>query len=45
MVMKSKLSAINTITAIQALVIPILRYSLGIINWRLEDIRKIDTKT
>jgi len=42
---KSKLNAINTITAIQALVIPVLRYSFGIIKWRLEEIRKIDMKT
>ena len=45
MVMKSKSNAINTITAIRALVIPVLRDSFGIINWRLEAIRKIDTKT
>ena len=25
--------------------VPLLRHSLGIINWRLEDIRKIDRKT
>jgi hypothetical protein len=25
--------------------VPVLRYSFGIINWRLEEIKKIDTKT
>jgi len=45
MVVKSKLNAINTITAIQALVIPVLRHSFGIINWRMEEIRKTEPKT
>jgi hypothetical protein len=44
-VMKSKLIAINTITAIRALVIPVLRYSFSIIDWKLEEIRKICMKT
>jgi len=29
----------------EALAVPTLRYSFGIINWRLEEIRKIDRKT
>jgi hypothetical protein len=35
---------INTITAIGALAVPVLRYSFGIINWRIEDIKN-DRKT
>jgi hypothetical protein len=38
MVLKSKLNARNKFTAIVALAVPILRYSFGIINWRLEEI-------
>jgi len=39
MILKSKLNAKNKITAIEALAIPILRYSFCIINWRLKEIR------
>jgi hypothetical protein len=31
--------------AIGALAVPVLRYSFGIINWKIEKIRKIDRKT
>jgi len=37
------LNAKNKITAFEALAVPIL--SSDIINWRLEEIRKIDRKT
>jgi hypothetical protein len=45
MVLKSELNTRNKITAIGALAVPILRYSFGIINWRLEEIKQIDRKT
>ena len=45
MVLKSELNARNKITAIGALAVPVLRYSFGIINWRIEEIKKIDRKT
>jgi hypothetical protein len=45
MILKSDLNARNKITAIGALAVPVLRYSFGIINWRIEDIKKIDRKT
>jgi len=35
----------NKITAVRALAVPVLRHSFGIINWRLEEIKKIDWKT
>jgi hypothetical protein len=38
------LNAKNKITAIGALAIPVLRYSFGIINWRLEEIKKLTGK-
>jgi hypothetical protein len=45
MVLKFKLNAKNTVTVIGAVVVPVLRYSFDIVNWRLEEIRKIDRKT
>ena len=33
-------NARNKITAIAALAVPVLRYSFGIINWRIEEIKK-----
>jgi len=34
------------ITATRALAVPVLRYSFGVINWRIEEIKKkIDRKT
>jgi hypothetical protein len=41
----SDLHAKNKIAAIGALAVPVLSYSFGIINWRLEEIRKVDMKT
>ena len=45
MILKSELNARNKITAIEALAVPVLRYSFGTINWRTEEIKKIDRKT
>jgi len=39
------LNAKNKITAIAALVVPLLSYSFVIINWRSEEIRKHDRTT
>jgi len=45
MTLKSELKAGNKITAIGALAVPVLRYSFGIINWRIEEIKQTDRKT
>jgi len=45
MILKSELNARNKITVIGALAVPILRYSIGIINWRTEEIKKTNRKT
>jgi ElaB/YqjD/DUF883 family membrane-anchored ribosome-binding protein len=45
MILKSELNARNKITAIGALAVPVLRYSFGIINWRMEEIKEIDRIT
>jgi hypothetical protein len=44
MILKSEMNTRNKITAIGALAVPVLRYSFGIINWRIEEIKK-DRKT
>jgi len=44
MIPKSELSARNKITTIGTLAVPVMRYSFGIINWRTEEIGKIDRK-
>ena len=44
MILKYELKARNKITAIGALVVSVLRYIFGIINWRIEEIKKIDKK-
>jgi len=43
-ILKSELNAWNKITAIGALAVPVSRYSFGIINWRIEDIKKLTGK-
>ena len=45
MILRSELNAKNKITAVGALVVPVLRYSFGIINWRIAEIKQIDRKT
>jgi hypothetical protein len=40
----TELKARNKITATGALAVPVLRYSFGIINWRIEDIKKLTEK-
>ena len=45
MIPKCELNAKNEITEIGALAVPVLRHKFGIINWRLEEVRKIDRKT
>jgi hypothetical protein len=45
MILKSELNARNKTTATGALAVPVLRYSFGIINWRIEEIKQIDRKT
>jgi hypothetical protein len=44
-ILNSELNARNKITAIGALVVPVLRYSFGIISWRTEEIKQINRKT
>jgi hypothetical protein len=45
MILKSELNAKNKIIPSGPLAVPVLRYSFGIINWRLEEIKTSDRKT
>ena len=45
LVLKSELNATNRINAINTLAVPVVSYSFNIINWTLEDLRRLDRKT
>ena len=45
LILKSELNAVNRISAINSLAIPVITYSMNIINWQINDIKKVDTKT
>jgi len=38
MILKSELNVKNKITTIGVLPVPVLRYSFGVVNWRLKEI-------
>ena len=44
-VLKSKLDGGNTVTAINTWAVPVIRYSGGILGWRKDELRSMDTKT
>jgi len=44
MILKSELNARNKITAFGALAVAVLRYIFGIINWRIEEIKRLTRK-
>ena len=45
MVLKSELNATNKIDAINTLAVPVVTYSLNIINWKMEELKCLDRKT
>ena len=44
MVTKSELNAINRVEAINALAMPVVAYIFNIVDWKLEEIRRLDRK-
>jgi hypothetical protein len=44
MIMELELNAKNKITAVGALAVLVLRYTFGVINWKLEGIKKLSAK-
>ena len=45
LVPKSELNAVNMIDVINTLAVPVVTYSFTIINWKMEDLKKVDRKT
>ena len=45
LILKSELNAVNRIAAINSLAVPVITYSMNVINWQMNDIKKLDTKT
>ena len=45
MVLKSQLNSANKLEAISTLAVPVVTYSFSIINWTLQELAKLDTKT
>ena len=45
LVLKSELNARNKITAINTLAVPVILYSYGIIDWKLDEIQDLDRMT
>ena len=45
LILKSELNAINRIAAINSLAVPVITYSMNVINYQMTDIKKLDTKT
>ena len=45
MVTKSELNAINRMEAINTVATPVVTYSFNIVDWKMEEIRKLDRKT
>ena len=45
MVLKSELNTQNKINAINTFAVPVVSYSLNIINWTVDDLKRIDRKT
>ena len=45
LILKSELNAVNRIAAINSLAIPVIIYSMNILNWKVNDLKRLDTKT
>ena len=43
--MKSEVNSANKLEAINTLVVPVVTYSFNIVNWTLQELAKLDTKT
>ena len=45
LVLKSELNAANRFEAVNTLAVPVVTYSFNIINWKMSEIKRLDTKT
>ena len=44
-ILRTELSGRNKMEAINSLAVPVVQYSFGIVDWRISELKKIDTKT
>ena len=44
LILKSELNAVNRIAAINSLAIQVITYSMNILNWKINDLKRLDTK-
>ena len=44
-ILRTELSGRNKMEAINSLAVPVVQYSFGIIDWKISELKKIDTKT
>ena len=45
LVLKSELNAANRFEAINTLVVAVVTYSFNIMNWKMSEVKRLDTKT
>ena len=45
LILRTELNGRNKMEAINSLAVPVVQYSFGIIDWKISEIMKIDTKT
>ena len=45
LILRTELNGRNKIEAINSPVVPVVQYSFGIIDWKISELKKIDTKT
>ena len=45
MILRTELNGRNKIEAVNSLAVPVVQYSFGIIDWKISELKKIDTKT
>ncbi|CAH3190022.1 unnamed protein product [Porites lobata] len=45
LILRTELNGRNKIEAINSLAVPVVQYSIGIIDWKISELKTIDTKT
>ena len=45
LILRTELNGRNKIEAINSLAVPVVQYSFGMIDWKISELKKIDTKT
>ena len=45
LILRTELNGKNKIEAVNSLAVPVIQYSFGIIDWKISELKKIDTKT